>query len=297
MTLQVWLIDAFTDCPFGGNPAGVVPEAAGLSPETMQSIANELHASETAFVFPATDSKTADFRLRFFTPTNEVDLCGHATIASVCGLLKHGVLGKNGGGACRIETAVGVLNVSYGYRDGLEWAEMGQVNPQFRADPLDFDTISRLLGIRTEDLDLRHPAGLSFTGLWDLFVPVKSLEVMGRLLPDLAALAAWNRALGVASTHVYTDATESAAHDFHARDFSPAVGIAEDPATGTATGALMALLYRAGRVKTNRVYRFEQGYEIGRPSLITASVDLSEGILSVRVGGNAYCMLEGFLNL
>jgi trans-2,3-dihydro-3-hydroxyanthranilate isomerase len=295
--VQVWLMDAFSDTPFGGNPAGVVPNADGLSVDQMQSIANEIHASETAFVLPPTEVGVADFRIRYFTPTCEVDLCGHATVGALCGLFQHGVLEDAKEGTCRIETAVGVLNVSYGTRDGKVWAEMGQASPQFRETPIDRLTAAHLLGLEVVDLAEDLPCGLSFTGLWDLFVPVRSLEVMRRIEPNLVGLGEWNRTMGVCSTHVYTVETQHADNHFHARDFSPAVGIPEDPATGTATGALLALLVHHNLVQTNEVYRFEQGYEISRPSLIEARMVNESGRLSVRVGGNAYCVLEGMLNL
>jgi trans-2,3-dihydro-3-hydroxyanthranilate isomerase len=298
VTRQVWLVDAFTDRPFGGNPAGVVPDASGLSAETMQSIAQEMHASETAFVLPPTQGVEADFRLRYFTPTSEVDLCGHATIGSVCGLFYHGKLPIGGeDGSCRIETSIGVLDVSFGLRSGQAWAEMGQAAPQFKEADISSDLAAKLLGIQPDDIDREFPLGLCFTGLWDLFVPVKSVAVTQRMKPDLTAIARWNQELGVASTHVYTAETAEIAHDFHARDFSPAVGIPEDPATGTATGALLALLYHHGLVDANRVYQFEQGYEISRPSVISARIRTDGDHPAVYVGGHAYCMLEGTLNL
>lgn len=299
MTRKVWLVDAFTDRPFGGNPAGVVPDATGLSVETMQSIAQEIHASETAFVLPPSQGVEADLRLRYFTPTNEVDLCGHATIGSVCGLVHHGLLPIRGAqdGQCRIETPVGVLTVSFGLRSGLEWAEMGQATPRFKEADISTALAAQLLGIQEDDIDSHFPMGLCYTGLWDLFVPVKSVAVTQRMQPNLNAISQWNQALGVASTHVYTAETKEIGHDFHARDFSPAVGIPEDPATGTATGALLALLHNHGHVDENRVYLFEQGYEMSRPSLISARVQMDGHQRAVYVGGHAYCILEGKLNL
>lgn len=299
MTLPIWLVDAFTDCALQGNPAGVVPDANSLSPTQMQRIAAEIHASETAFVLAPESPAEADFRLRFFTPESEVDLCGHATIGTICGLVDAGRLPLRGEqSVCRIETAVGILSVTYGKSHGLTWAEMRQAEPQFRQVDLELQTIAKFLGIDRQDVDDSLISGISYTGLWDLFIPVTSLAVMSKMNPDLPALAKLNRALGVASTHVYTRATVSAENDFHARDFSPALGIPEDPATGTATGALAALLLKHGMVEAGRTYRFEQGYEIGRPSVIYARVEENgPGGLAVYVKGTAVRSLIGELQL
>ena len=299
MTLPIWLVDAFTDCALQGNPAGVVPDANSLSPTQMQRIAAEIHASETAFVLAPESPAEADFRLRFFTPESEVDLCGHATIGTICGLVDAGRLPLRGEqSVCRIETAVGILSVTYGKSHGLTWAEMRQAEPQFRQVDLELQTIAKFLGIDRQDVDDSLISGISYTGLWDLFIPVTSLAVMAKMNPDLTALAKLNRALGVASTHVYTRATVSTENDFHARDFSPALGIPEDPATGTATGALAALLLRHGMVEAGRNYRFEQGYEIGRPSVIYARVEENvPGGLAVYVKGTAVRSLIGELQL
>lgn len=298
MKLSAWLVDAFTTQTFQGNPAGVIPQASGLSPMQMQMIAREIHASETAFILEA-DSPEADFRLRFFTPESEVDLCGHATIGAVCGLVEEGNLSlEENGGVCKVQTQVGVLTITYGKRDGFAWAEMRQAEPKFRNLSLDKDLIAGLLGIAREDFAENLVSGLSYTGLWDLFIPVTSLEVMSKMQPKLAELAIWNRAINVVSTHVYTTDTVDTHHDFHTRDFSPAVGIAEDPATGTATGALTALLYEHGLVQASQSYQFEQGYEIKRPSVIQARIETgSDGVLQVYVKGSAVRSLSGSIYL
>lgn len=298
MKLPVWLVDAFTTQTFHGNPAGVIPSADGLSSQQMQMIAREIHASETAFVLEA-ESPQADFRLRFFTPESEVDLCGHATIGTICGLVEDGKLSLDEGrGGCKVETAVGVLSISYGMEGDSAWAEMRQADPQFRDLALNPGELAHLLGISDSDIDEQGVLGLSYTGLWDLFVPVVSKEVTARMQPKLAELAQWNRELGVTSTHVYTRDTVLAQHDFHTRDFSPAVGIAEDPATGTATGALVALLYHHQKVEAARTYRFEQGYEIHRPSVIEARIETGQGgPLKVFVKGSAVRSLTGTIHL
>ncbi len=300
MGKAVWLVDAFTTRMFGGNVAGVVPDATGLTEQQMQSIAAELNASETAFVLPPSPGTNADLRLRYFTPQVEVDLCGHATIGSMCGLFSTGHFGNRElQTSVQVETRVGVLPISLSWKDSVAWAEMGQAAPMFREADIDVAVLAQFLGIRPEDLDFSLPLGISSTGLWDLFVPVRSLAVMEQLQPDFARLAEWNKTLQVASTHVYTRETADEQSDFHARDFSPALGIPEDPATGTATGALTALLRKSGQVAYGQHVIFEQGYEIGRNSLIEAHIEqvLNHGSDAVYVGGPAVVSLKGEMEI
>lgn len=288
-------MDAFTQRALAGNPAGVVPNADALSDEQMQAIAQEVHASETVFVL-SVDGTAADLRLRYFTPTTEVDLCGHATIGAICGLAMAGRL-TGTAGVCQIETRVGILPVRYGISADGVWAEMRQDEPRVRPDGTDLTRAMALLGLQAVDLDPTWPAGISYTGLWDLFVPLRGLDAMARITPDLAGIAQWNRELGVASTHVYTAETVTKDNDFHARDFSPALGIPEDPATGTATGALIALLHQAGRISPQQVYRFEQGFEMGRPGVLSGRIETQGASRAVYVGGYAVRSLSGVLHL
>lgn len=279
--LFVLQVDAFTRVPFAGNPAGVVPEAAGLTAAQMQAIAREMNLSETAFVLPAED---ADLALRFFTPTHEVDLCGHATVAAVHALGERGRLAAR----ARVRTRAGLLEVER-RPDGTVWMTQAplalrDVPPEARA------ALPDLLGLAPEDLDPARPLVLASTGLWDLLVPVRSRAALFRARPHLSALAEHNRALGVASTHLYTFDPVEPGHTLHARDFSPAVGVPEDPHTGTATGALVAALVRLGHLPPGPV-AVEQGWTVGRPGVILAESDGTH----VRVGGAAVTVLEGWL--
>lgn len=278
-------MDAFTDTPFAGNPAGVVPEADGLTDAEMQKMAREMNCSETAFVLA---SDRAEMRFRYFTPAQEVDLCGHATIATL-----H-VLGQEKGfqGGHRVETRAGVLTMEVA-PDGTSWME--QAAPQWRPYTLTgLEDVAAILGLKPEDLDPRVPLALAYTGLWDLLVPVRNLAALHAARPDLSRLAAHNRALGVASTHLFTFETALEGSTLQARDFSPAVGIPEDPHTGTASGALGAYLVSLGVVAPGRMI-FEQGWTVERPGLI--HVEVSPGAQGVRVGGRAVTVVTGAMRL
>jgi trans-2,3-dihydro-3-hydroxyanthranilate isomerase len=278
-------VDAFTNRPFFGNPAGVVGRAEGLSDREMQWIAREMNCSETAFVLP---SSVADLRLRYFTPAIEVDLCGHATIAALAVLHEEGRVT----GTVTVETRAGVLAMEVDSA-GVAWME--QATPKVRAiDPDDVSHIVRWLGLERNDLHPDIPLGLAFTGLWDLLVPVRDRSALRRAVPDGPALAAYTRRLGAVSAHLFCFETEYAESTLHARDFSPAVGVLEDPHTGTASGALAAYLVEKGVLTPGR-FQFEQGWTVGRPGLIL--VEVHQHPWQVRVGGQATTVLEGEIRL
>lgn len=277
-------VDAFTAMPLEGNPAGVVTAAEGLSGEEMQRIAREMNCSETAFVLR---SKRGDFRLRYFTPAVEVDLCGHATIATLHALREEG----RAAGAMRVETNVGLLAMEAA-ADGMCW--MQQAQPAFRPFAEDPDEIAALLGLRPVDLEPEGGIGIAYTGLWDLLVAVRDLSALQGAHPDPGALAEHNRRHGITSTHLYCRETMLPGSTLHTRDFSPAAGVAEDPHTGTANGALGAYLVAEGRLAPGH-HVFEQGWTVGRPGQI--HVEVSPGGKGVRVGGEAVTVIVGSIFL
>ncbi|MGZ6507190.1 MAG: PhzF family phenazine biosynthesis protein [Tumebacillaceae bacterium] len=298
--VRIYQMDAFTHVPFGGNPAGVVPNADGLTTEQMQKIAREMNCSETAFVL-STETKGADVRVRFFTPQEEVDLCGHATISAFVVLGLEERFKRSLPFTVVQETNVGLLPVMISHdATGRVQALMTQAAPLFKECDLTRSEAARLLGIEESDIDPNLPIGLAYTGLWDLLVPIKTLEAFERMQPEYASIGAYNKSLGVASTHCYSLETVEKTSHLHTRDFSPAVGIAEDPATGTANGALGAFLLHHGILIPEREQMslmVEQGFEIGRPSYITVEVDGEpRSPRTVRVGGTAVPILQGTMN-
>lgn len=168
-TIDIKQVDAFTRRALEGNPAGVVSHAEGLSDQEMQAVAKEMNCSETAFVLP---SRRADLRLRYFTPAQEVDLCGHATIAALHALREEGRVT----GPLQVETKVGILLLEAG--DDMHW--MRQDTPRLRSCNDAPETIARLLGLDSEDIDPEIPIGLAYTGLWDLVVPLRNREALRR---------------------------------------------------------------------------------------------------------------------
>ena len=285
-TRRTLLVDAFTTEPCAGNAAGVVPDADELDDDRMGAIAAELGASETAFL---SDSAEADRRIRYFTPTQEVDLCGHATVASHAQLFADGTIDA---GTHTLETNVGVLDVEV-TEEGVVW--MTQNAPTVRPVDVDYDRLGDAMGIDPAALtDVGADLNVAYasTGLPFLVVPVNFLEHLGGADPDMAAVEALSEEHDVAGIYAFTfDALESDS-TLHGRMWAPAAGVPEDPVTGTASGACGAYLRESGAFdEFPEEMRFEQGHFVDRPGYVRVRVDGDE----VRVGGEATTTLEGEL--
>lgn len=278
--ILIYQVDAFTSVPLAGNPAGVVLDADDLPPDLRQRIAREMNCSETAFV---ASERNGVYHVRYYTPQTEVDLCGHATIGALHALHEQrGVVGD-----VVIDTNVGSLPARIEH-DGQVW--MRQASPAFRdVDAQSQKEMLDALGVRETDVPKNLPLALAYTGLWDIMVPVSTRQILLDLAPNMAVLEAVSRRFGAASVHVYTFDTVEPSSTLHARDFSPAVGVPEDPHTGTASGALAALLVHSGIVQPSN-YVFEQGWSVRRPGLIHVQVD---DAMQVSVGGRATTVITG----
>lgn len=232
-TYRTLLVDAFTREPLTGNAAGVVPDADGLSEEQMQAVARELSVSETAFLHPSSE---ADRKVRYFSPTQEVDLCGHATIAAHGALFDDGVIDA---GTHTLETEVGVLDIQV-TESGSVW--MTQNAPQVIEIDLDYDAAGEALGIDPDafrDVGADLPPAYASTGLPFLILPVNFLEHLSAMEPDfeaVAELAAKHDTEGI-YTFTFDAIGRSQDSTLHGRAFVPGLGIDEDPVTGTASGA------------------------------------------------------------
>ena len=233
------LVDAFTDEPLTGNTAGVVPDADGLGDDQMQAIARELAVSETAFL---TDHPSADRQVRYFTPTTEVDLCGHATVAAHAYLRDRGRIDP---GRHTLATNVGTLGIEV--REETVW--MTQNPPTVYERSVDYETLATALGVDTAaftGVGDALPVAYASTGLPFLIVPVSFLDDLGGVTPDddvVRELADTHDAAGV---YAFTFDTLTAEATLHGRCFVPGAGVPEDPVTGTASGACGAYLDHFG---------------------------------------------------
>ena len=280
MQVKVKLVNAFTKSLKGGNPAGVVLDADKLTDNQMIDISSKLGFSESAFV---QKSKNADFKVRFFSPTQEVDLCGHATIATFHTLIE---LGKIDFGTLDTkivtqETKSGILPVECN-KNGL--IVMTQKKPKFYQIKNDRELISKLLGIKITDL-MEHPIQSVSTGVAKLIIPVKSLNVLYRIKPDLDGIKEYCKDKGTKGFYPFTFETKENS-DFHARQFNPLAGINEDPITGVAAGALGAYIVHHKLSEKNQ-FVVEQGYIMNKPGKIYVWVSDT-----VKVGGYAVTVGE-----
>ena len=288
------LVDAFTTDPLSGNAAGVVPDAEGLSDAQCHAIARELAVSETAFVSPSVD---ADRRIRYFTPTQEVDLCGHATIAAQAFLHEQGHLSA---GRHSLETAVGELEVEI-QDDGTVW--MTQAPPTVVQQAIGYDRLAGALGcaaLTLQDVGADIPVARASTGLPVLVVPINFLESLGGLDPDYGAIEALSAEYDVAGIYAFTFDTLSGDGTAHGRFFAPAVGVDEDPVTGTASGACAAYFRTAGSAAFDDLdddLVFEQGDLLDRAGRVRVRLDSDGGSTRVRVGGQAVTAVEGSITV
>jgi len=297
--------DVFTDVAFGGNPVAVFPDAEGLSDSEMQQIAREMNLSETAFVLPPTDPR-ANVRVRFFTPSAELPFAGHPTIGT------HVVLAHLGrytisGPVTRIwqQVGVGTLPVDL-ITDGsgrTTRAVMTQGEARHGGIYEDRAKLAQALGLSKADLHPDLPAQVFSTGLPGLIIPLQSLDAIQRVRLNVGVFNEVCRTMGVTGAEVFTLETLDRAHHAHVRNFDPLIGVFEDPATGSMAGALGAYLLAHGVVEygyeSSTTYLvIEQGFEMGRPSLIEVEVDVVQGVITeVRVGGQVVIVIEGELML
>ena len=281
--VTIYVTSAFSKEGKGGNKAGVVLHRPDLSSAQMLMIAKELGYSETAFVV---DSQVADFKLRYFTPTEEVDLCGHATIATFATLRLLNKLGKE---KYTIETKAGILTIQI-KADGLIFMEQNC--------PTYFDVLKpdMVKGCMEEHVISREfPIQIISTGLKDVMLPITSQEEIMAMTPDFKAITDLSRELDVVGIHAFA-LTDSSDITAVCRNFAPLYGINEESATGTSNCALASYLFKYYEKKSE--YIFEQGHVLGEISRIVVHIDYHEDMIdAVYVGGYGYLVEEKKLAL
>lgn len=301
--LKFYQADVFTSLPFGGNPVAVFPEAQGLDDYQLQQIAREMNLSETVFVLPPTDP-AAVVRLRIFTPTQEIPFAGHPVLGTFYVLAQLGLIAITDG-VTRVmqECNIGLFPVEIYAQEGLiTRVVMTQPKPLFlgsveASDEL-FD-IAKALGLSKNQIaDTNRPVMVVSTGLPVLIVPVRTLTAVRSIVPDAAAIVEVCGRVGANGIMVFTSVTVEDHATVHTRMFAPSIGIPEDPATGSASGAMGAYLVHNGLVEVGPMTELivEQGYEIARPSRILVQVESEDdAIQTVKVGGQCVMVVKGTL--
>lgn len=293
MERKIFIYDAFTLEKFKGNPAGVVFDADGLSEIQMQNLARELGFPETVFIF----FKSNDIiQVRFFTPKEEINLCGHATIAYVTALIENKKLElSNGINKIYVETNLGTLPIIIEMEnERIKNIMMYQASPQIdRSTVFSTEIIANLLGIEKSDINSDIEMVKAYTGVWDLMIPVKNQSILSSLTPKMDEISKFSKENDIISFHVFT-LTEDGAE---ARNLAPVVDIPEEAATGTSNGALSYYLYTLGILKENKILKVKQGKSLKRDSEIFCKIIFENEKLEVLVGGNAIKLLEGQIDI
>ncbi len=294
--ISIKQVDAFTTIPFTGNPAAVVTKADGLSESQMQAIAREMGISETVFILPRS-KPDADLSVRWFTPSIEVYHCGHGTIAGFHALAEEGKCGLTGNGLrhFQLETQSGIVPVEV-EKDSAEVGVRFELQvPTFkRASQYKLDLV-RILNVRLEEFDPH----LSIVQTHYLFVPIRRLHTIFSMKPNFQAMANFMRMRNLEGICVFTTETIDRSSSVHSRFFAPAIGINEDPVTGSSNGPLGAYLLEFGVLEpkdgTCRIIA-EQGDVIGRRGRVVVDLEVKQGsVRNVKIGGQAVTVLEGEL--
>jgi len=298
LNYRYFICDVFTDKKFCGNQLAVLPEAEGLSNSQMQQIAREFNFSESAFVFSPELGQTR--KIRIFTPTEEVPFAGHPNIGTAFVLAKDGAFGDFREPVKVIfEEKVGFVPITIRYDAGDQiWCELSAPEELSIGDSVPTEFSASLLSLDTGDIvTTTHPPQVASVGLPFLFIELSSLDVLQRAKVNMPQ---FNRLIdrGIVSyIHMYVKRTDD--FDIRARMFAPIDGVPEDPATGSANCALIALLtYYDSETDTDNNWRISQGIEVGRPSVLNGRTEKRNGkITGVWIGGNSVLISEGIIEM
>ena len=275
--MEAYVMDAFSACVFGGNQAGVVLPDRELSETTMQQIAGEFKHSETAFVRVEEDGSVT---LRYFTPAGEVDLCGHATIASFA-LLRE--TGRIGDGTFTAHTRAAELQIRV--KGDTVWMDMAPPQLLRTLAEGEWDTLYRAYGLTTNHMPAGFVPKIVSTGLADIMMPVRDHETLMRAVQDAAAVTELSRHYDVTGVHMFCPGDESCTA--YCSNYAPLYDIPEECATGTSNGALTYYFYLQGLVKEGEENVFIQGEHMNRPSEIRSRLELPGGQPNILIGGRA----------
>lgn len=302
MDRKFYTADVFTDRLFGGNPLAVVPEGEGIDDTLMQRIASEFNLSETVFVLPPDDPAHAA-RLRIFTPRAELPFAGHPTVGAAIVLPSIGRLPlADGTSEIVFEEGVGPVPVSIRIRDGRpEFAQFAAARmPEEGPEPPPAAALAEMVSLEPEDVLTGADRPQAFScGVPFLFLPLKDRAALSRAAMRTDRWKALLSSYWAPPVFLFCRGPGDDRPDFHARMFSPKMGIPEDPATGSAVSALAGYLaQRSAAGDGTLCWRVAQGEDMGRPSLLELEVDLHGGaVTAVRVGGSAVPVSEGVLHL
>ena len=301
MPRRYFTLDVFSDEALGGNPLAVVLDTDGLDTKHMQAIAGEFNLSETVFVFAA-NKQNNRAGLRIFTPKNELPFAGHPTVGTAALLARLDGLNEGHCADFIVEEKVGEVSCSVSMVDGVARGRFSLPKLPTRQDAgIELSLLARALSLQENQVGLDgHAWGVCDAGVPFPTVPIADLQAMNAISINEPALEECFRDLGFAlELYVYTKECVFEDSDYHVRLFAPAMGIAEDPATGSAAAAFAAQIMAFDRpADGDHTFLIEQGLEMGRPSRIELAMEVRQGVLvAASIGGAAVIVSEGVLHL
>ena len=286
-----YVANAFAEKDFGGNPAAVFVDPAGLDTQSMQSIAKQLNLVETVFAFHQ-NSSAADYLLRFFTPEKELPIAGHPTIATWSVLAQMGFVDPTRRTTFSQLTELGVQQITIESGDELI-VRMQQPQPIFLEATPDRERVAEVFSIDVEDIALDSPIECIDTGLGHLVFEVTSLSALMQVKRNVEPLRDLCARLGVQEAQIFTEETVDINCQLHTRNICPREGL-EDPACGVGNGALVAYLLHRDDESTQLNLRIEQGRIVNMPSVIHASGKrLLKDTMQISIGGQVVIMIKG----
>ena len=285
--LPFYIVDVFAETKYAGNQLAVFRKAKGLSGEEMQQIAREINFSETTFIL-SDEPRDGGYDVRIFTPGEEVPFAGHPTLGTAH-IIRSEFLNSKAE-EVTLNLKVGKIPVAFA-RDGYSW--MRQIEPKFgKQHPPAL--LAAILGIPVSDIDDRFPVQEVSTGLPFFIVPLKTLVALKKAKIDRDKYFAFIKDSWAKGILVFSPQAHEARNDISVRVFVDCFGIPEDPATGSGNGCLAGYLVKHRYFGSERIdIRSEQGYEIGRPSLLLLKADEQAGSIRISVGGKALTVAKG----
>jgi trans-2,3-dihydro-3-hydroxyanthranilate isomerase len=291
--LTFYIVDVFAEKKYSGNPLAVVRKTRTLSDRDMQQIAKEMNYSETTFIM-SDDERDGGYDVRIFTPKTELPFAGHPTLGTAY-VIRHEIA-KDPVDTIVLNLKAGKIPVtfsSHGEQAGILW--MKQLNPTF-GQALDSGRVAEILSLDASDLDTRFEVQDVSTGAPSIIVPLKNLDAVKRARISRDRYAEFVKDAWAKAILVFCPETYKPENDLNVRLFADYYGVPEDPATGSANGCLAAYLVRNRYFGKDRVnIRVEQGYEIGRPSLLLLRAEAKGDKIDVQVGGKTVMVARGEL--
>jgi len=289
------IVDVFAEAKFGGNQLAVFKYTHSLNSDEMQQIAKEMNYSETTFIRSA-EKRDEGYDVRIFTPQTELSFAGHPTLGTAYVIQNEFI--KDRVDEIKLNLKIGQIPVTLSYKNSkVDILWMKQKSPIF-GNRYGRDIMAGVLGLDSDDIEESLPICEVSTGFFCFVVPVKTLAAVEKASVDVKKFYEFIETTQAKTILVFTKETLQKKNDLHVRFFAHYLGVPEDPATGSANGCLAAYLVKYRYFGTEKVdMRVEQGYELGRPSLLLLESEEKAGVINVRVGGRVFMVASGRLFL